>query len=341
MTSKLPLVSIVTPSYNQAQFIEQTILSVKGQAYPNLEHLIFDGGSTDGTVEILKQYENTYDLKWISQPDNGQSDALNKGFAAANGDIVGWLNSDDTYMPNTVSTVVDALGANSDVGWVYGDGYWIDEKGSVLSIKRSGPYSYEDLLCREMYITQPATFFRREVFDKVGFLDEEIHTTMDYDFFLRIGLYFDAEYIPQVLATRRLHSDAKTVDNPHAFYQDAIKMLDKFFERADLPNHIYKFKQHAYARRNLIGAYNAFRAKDMPLARNLLWEFLKINPVLWGKETAIALVLFGESYLNISWISPGQARRSQEQDFLSTYGEVSVNWTEQEAPSIALMGELK
>ena len=121
MKEELPLVSVVTPSYNKGAFIEETILSVKNQTYPRIEHIIIDGGSTDNTIDVIKKYEGTYNMHWVSEPDNGQSDAVNKGWRMARGEILGWLNSDDTYMPWAVETAVKFLTGHPNVSVVYGN----------------------------------------------------------------------------------------------------------------------------------------------------------------------------------------------------------------------------
>jgi len=321
-----PTVSIVTPSYNQARFIEDTLLSVRGQKYPNLEHIVVDGGSTDNTSDILRRYESTYNLQWTSEPDEGQSDAINKGFQRAQGEIIGWLNSDDTYMPGAIITAVRHLVENPHLGWVCGDGYWIDEHSRVLSIKYSGPYSFEDLVCRGMYLTQPAIFFRRHVIDEIGFLDREIHTTMDYDFFLRMGLEFDADYIPAILATRRLHSEAKTTSRSVEFCKDALASLDKLFLAPDLPMDIARLKGEAYAQRYLICGYQAFSANDFSKARQMLWKSIKLRPRPWHRDTWIMLLLMIESFLGVKWIAPGYFRRKSDREFQAQYGDVFVNW---------------
>jgi glycosyltransferase involved in cell wall biosynthesis len=203
-------ISIVTPSFNQAQFIEQTIQSVLAQNYPHLEHLVIDGGSTDGTLAILRRYEHS--LKWVSEPDEGQTQAINKGFKKATGDILAWLNSDDTYLPQTLQTVATFFNLHSEIDVVYGDALITNTAGQILLRRREIPFDIGVLLWGLNYICQPTVFIRRSVIDNVGYLDETLHYGMDLEYWLRIarnGGQF--AHIPQYLATARWHLEAKTL----------------------------------------------------------------------------------------------------------------------------------
>ena len=202
--SKKPLVSVVTPSYNQAQFIEENILSVKSQDYPNIEHIIIDGGSTDETMEILKKYEGTYNLRWVSKPDEGHADAVNKGFAMAKGEIIGWLNSDDVYFDRgTVSAVVEAFQKHPEADIIYGDCAYIWEDGTILRVQCVPSFRYSRLL-RGCFLEQPAVFFRRHVVENHK-LDKHIKLAIDYEYWLRIGRLYHFVHIPRILAADRNH----------------------------------------------------------------------------------------------------------------------------------------
>jgi glycosyltransferase involved in cell wall biosynthesis len=322
-----PKISVVTPSLNQSQFLEETILSVRGQEYPNLEHIIMDGGSTDGTLEILEKYQNTYNLRWISEPDKGQSDAINKGFRIAQGDIIGWVNSDDTYMPGAVIKAVEVFNTRPDIGWVYGNGYWVDSDGRVLCVYQGKPFDYKELVVNGMYfIPQPSLFFRRNLLNNIGFLDENIHTTMDYDFFLRLGLRARAEYIPAIMATRRLHSGAKSIGIITSFYKDVLRALNKLFDTPALPGDIRKFERQAYSKCYLVGGYHYFEGYQYSQARALFWQAIKRDPRPYRKEFYIALVLILESWLKIRVIYPGLSRRDAIKRYYQNYGKVYVNW---------------
>ena len=199
-----PRVSIITPSYNQGEFIEDTILSVKNQDYPNIEHIITDGGSTDNTLEILRKYEGTYNIHWISEPDKGQADAVNKGFAMAKGEIIGWLNSDDVYLyKDTISLVVRTFCNQPDVNVVYGHVIKINPKNTILRAKFIPNFNY-DLLCRWCFPAQPSVFFRRKVVENQQ-LRTDLHCSMDYDFWLRIGQKYRWKRINYALSADRNH----------------------------------------------------------------------------------------------------------------------------------------
>ncbi|MBA7515426.1 Chondroitin synthase [subsurface metagenome] len=205
---KYPKVSIITPSLNQGQFIEETIISVKNQDYPNIEHIVIDGGSKDGTIDILKKYPH---LIWKSQPDKGQSDALNKGFRMAKGEIIGWLNSDDTYLPKAISTAVNFFQSNPEYDMVYGDFCKIDGTGKVFERRKQLDFTLLGLKSGLCYICQPTVFFRKRVFDKMEYLDVNLRHAMDYDLWMRIALNFKVKHIPGFVANFRYHKDSKTV----------------------------------------------------------------------------------------------------------------------------------
>jgi len=204
----------VTPSYNQRTFLEAALQSVRTQNYSSFEHIVVDGASTDGTVEYLRSLTGKggwEHLRWISEPDKGQSDALNKGFKMASGDIVGWLNSDDVYRRGCFASVVEALrGTQCDV--LYGDTTWIDEKGRVFQIRREIEFnSFVMLYHRILCVPTAATFFSKRVFDEGNFIDLQYRYAMDLEFFLRLerrGYCF--RHIPLLLADFRWHSASKS-----------------------------------------------------------------------------------------------------------------------------------
>jgi glycosyltransferase involved in cell wall biosynthesis len=211
----IPQISIVTPSYNQALFIEEALLSVKDQNYPSLEHIVVDGASTDRTVSILREYSQRSEwrhLRWVSEPDQGQSDALNKGFRMATGDIIGWLNSDDRYRPLCFEKIVKALGTFPDADIVYGDYSYMDEVGRVSRIRREIEFSRFVLAYhRILYIPTTSTFFRSRVFEEGNWIDTRYHYAMDYEFFLRLAnAGYRFQHIPYLLADFRWHSESKS-----------------------------------------------------------------------------------------------------------------------------------
>jgi len=202
--SDIPLVSIVTPSYNQSRFLEENLLSVKSQDYPNIEHIIIDGGSTDGTMEILKRYEGTYNLRWVSEPDEGHADAVNKGFAMAKGEIIGWLNSDDVYFDKgTISAAVKAFQIHPEADIIYGDCAYIWEDGTILRVQCVPGFRYSRLL-RGCFLAQPAVFFRKHVVENHK-LDKRLKVAIDYEYWLRLGKQYRFVHIPRILAADRNH----------------------------------------------------------------------------------------------------------------------------------------
>jgi len=175
-----PLVSVVTPSYNQARFLEETIQSVLAQGYENLEYIIIDGGSTDGSLEIIRRYSNQLTW-WVSEPDRGQTDAINKGFARARGEILAWLNSDDQYLPNAVSQASAYLQSHPEAGMVYGDADLVDQDGEFIGRFPARQIDYRDLRRGSVHIPQQASFFRADLWRQVGPLDPSFYFAMDYD----------------------------------------------------------------------------------------------------------------------------------------------------------------
>jgi glycosyltransferase involved in cell wall biosynthesis len=185
-SNRLPTVTVVTPSYNQADYLEETIRSVLHQDYPHLEYIIVDGGSTDGSVEIIRKYSDKL-AWWISEPDQGQTDAINKGFAKANGDILAWLNSDDTYLEGAISEAVDYLEANPEVGMVYGDANLINDDGNILGRFPARQTDFRKLMRGFVHIPQQAAFFRAQLWHQVGPLDPTFYFAMDYDLWVRLS----------------------------------------------------------------------------------------------------------------------------------------------------------
>ena len=209
MPSK-PVVSIVTPSFNQVQFLEQTILSVLEQDYPHIEYLIVDGGSTDGSLELIQRYA-PHLTWWISEPDQGQTDAINKGFSHARGEILAWLNSDDTYQPGAISQAVEYLQSHPEVGMVYGDANLIDASGNIIGKFPARQTDYRRLRRGYVHIPQQASFFQASLWKKVGPLDPSFYFAMDYDLWVRLARISEIHYCPNLWADFRLHGSGKSV----------------------------------------------------------------------------------------------------------------------------------
>ncbi|MBN2047929.1 MAG: glycosyltransferase [Anaerolineaceae bacterium] len=216
-------VSIITPSFNQAGYLRETMKSVLSQDYPNLEYIVVDGGSTDGSVEVILDYADHL-AWWVSEPDRGQSDGINKGFRHATGEYVGWLNSDDIYLPGTVARAAAALDANPDAAFVYGDVYSIDAHGKTFNTMKYGDWNLRDLM-RFSIIGQPAVFMRRELLEKAGFLDLQFHYLMDHHLWLRLAQMGEMVHVPEFWAKARYHASAKNIAKAGAFGMDAYRLV--------------------------------------------------------------------------------------------------------------------
>lgn len=209
MTQIQPTVSIITPSYNQAEFLEETIQSILQQEYSKIEYIIVDGGSTDGSLDIIQSYEEELS-GWISENDMGQTDAINKGFDMATGDIFAWLNSDDTLLPGAVSSAVHFLQENPWVGMVYANAFYIDEQGERMARYPAGPTNYKKLRRGVNTIPQQTMFFRSILWDIVGPLDPSFYYAMDYDLWVRIAAVTPIAFHDEYWAHFRLHSGSKS-----------------------------------------------------------------------------------------------------------------------------------
>ena len=220
-------VSIVTPSYQQGKFIERTLHSVAIQSAPGLEltHVVFDGGSTDNTVEILKRFSPT--VRWVSKKDKGQADAVNQGIRATNGEIIGWLNSDDIYYPGAISRIVDYFAAHPEIDVVYGMADHIDIFDNDFEIYPTESWDFE-ILKERCFICQPAVFFRRHVVEKYGLLDESLNYCMDYEFWLRLGKAgVKFAYLKEKLAGSRLYSENKTLGDRVKVHKEINDMFKR------------------------------------------------------------------------------------------------------------------
>ncbi len=222
--SPQPLVSIVTPSYNQAAYLETTIRSVLEQDYPSVEYYVMDGASTDGSVEIIRKYTDRLN-GWVSEKDRGQGDAINKGLARANGEIFAWVNSDDYYLPKAISFAVKTFEQNPDAALVYGDMLAVDQSGQTLNVIRYKQYSLDDLLCFQI-IGQPAVFFRREAYEQAGGLDINFHYMLDHLLWIRMARESKIVYVPQTWAAARFHPQAKNRNLALEFPKEGFRILE-------------------------------------------------------------------------------------------------------------------
>jgi len=201
--------SVVTPSFNTGRYLGAAIASVLEQDWPHIQHIVMDGGSTDNSLDVLREFGDR--VRWISQKDQGQSDAINKGFSRTSGDVLAWLNSDDTYAPGAVRSSMEFLQANPDVAMVYGNADYIDAAGKLIApCAHIEPFDRHRLFYYSDFIVQPAAFFRRSAFDAVGGLDPSLNWTMDYDLWIKIAKRFKIAYLPKLMAHYRWLADNKT-----------------------------------------------------------------------------------------------------------------------------------
>lgn len=239
---QLPTISVITPSLNHAVYLERTIRSVLGQEYPHLDYIVIDGGSTDGTLDILRQYEDR--LRWVSGPDSGQSDAINKGLRMANGEILAYLNSDDTYADNALMTVGRRFAAEPTALWITGRCRIIDEhdreiRGPITMYKNwlLDHYSYRKLLITN-FISQPATFLRKKLVDELGFFDCNESLVMDYEYWLRVARHDPPVILHEHLANFRIHAASKTTGERGRTIRDELR-VGRMYSRSPLLNMVH------------------------------------------------------------------------------------------------------
>ena len=219
-----PKFSIITPSFNQAKYIESTIRSVLDQPGVDIEYIIMDGGSTDGSVDIIQKYADKL-AYWVSEPDDGQTDAINKGFNRASGDIFAWINSDDTYEPGTFEQVAEFFKNNPEIGLVYGEAYFIDGQGHRIGVFPAAQTNLGKLKNGYVHIPQQAAFFRAELWQKVGPLDPDFYFAMDYDLWVRLARVTKIAYLPNKFwANFRLHTSAKTIAADDRCWPEMLKV---------------------------------------------------------------------------------------------------------------------
>jgi glycosyltransferase involved in cell wall biosynthesis len=243
-----PLVSVITPSYNQSGFLEDTIKSVLAQDYPAIEYLIVDGGSTDGSVEIIHKYKSELTW-WVSEPDEGQASAINKGMEKARGEIVAWLNSDDLYLPGAVSRAVAEFQSHPQLGLVFGNAVTIDAGGCPIKELIFPDWQLEDLIGFRI-ICQPAVFMARELYEQVAGLDLNYHFMLDHQLWIRIASLAPVQHVPSLLAAARHHEGAKNVSQAPAFGRETLEVLEWMETQPNLASLVAANKRQVLA-----GAY--------------------------------------------------------------------------------------
>jgi glycosyltransferase involved in cell wall biosynthesis len=273
-----PLISVVTPSFNQVSFIGEALESVRVQNNEYCEHLVIDGMSTDGTIDLLRDQATNKEQRnmfWISERDSGQSEALNKGFRWAKGEIIGWLNSDDRYRVGCFEHIIQAFGDNPEVDIFYGDYQMVDEAGRVLEIRREIEFSAFILRYhRVLYIPTTATFFRRRIFEEGNWLDEKLHYAMDLEFFIRLserGYRF--KHVPQLLADFRMQPKSKTCSSPDL---QRLEHRQVIFATAPLLRRL-KSPRLRGLMLTLLQSIACVRRYSEKMLRGYYWERLRLN----------------------------------------------------------------
>ena len=264
--SPWPRVSIITPSYNQGRFIEETIRSVLLQGYPDLEYIIIDGSSTDGSVDIIRKYEKWL-AYWVSERDQGQSDAINKGFARATGEVLAWLNSDDVYLPGAVQEAASALGAHPTAALVYGQCDQCDATGTVL-LRLGKPFDLDYVLLEmQNVIPQPSAFIRRRAAHQAGPLNTELYYVMDWDYWLRLAVLGDIQFVDSVWSKYRYYPASKSGNQSSRYYDELFAIYRSFLRRKTLPDHIARLRTAALLRLHLRAASRYYTIGQLAQAR--------------------------------------------------------------------------
>ena len=304
-----PRITVVTPSFNQGQFIEETIRSVLLQRYPNLEYIVIDGGSTDNTLSIIQEYR-----PWLSdavnEPDKGQSDAINKGWRRSTGKILAWLNSDDLYEPNALFRVAAAWLANPNAGLWHGLCHEFDEGGVKGTIGE--PYDMKIAMSvgydEGGRVAQPAAFLARVAIDRVGMLDDRLRQSMDKDVFQRVAAFYDAVFIPEVLARFRVHRDQLSQihirDLQFFIHRERLMALENLFALPHIPNSVVRLRRRAMARTHLrLAQQLRFGGQTTDAFRHLLLSLMSHAATIDDIESLRALVLTLLGPKLSSWIS--------------------------------------
>jgi glycosyltransferase involved in cell wall biosynthesis len=294
-----PKISIVTPSYNQGQFIEETIRSVVCQNYPDIEYFIIDGGSEDCTVDIIRKYENLLSY-WVSESDNGQTDAINKGLKLATGDIIAYLNSDDVYCPNIFLKIADFFEQNPGIAMVYGNVVHIDCNGKLLSVVRTGRLDKTKYLLNQFHLPQPSVFFRSCVLNEIGYFDSRYHLAMDKEYWTRILFHFQIGYLPEIVARVRIYDEAKSSSQKHKYIDEQFMILDSIFQNTNLiQNETYnsnfkKFKREAYSSAYFQGGLAYLETRQFRPAIHNIVQGIRLNHI-----HLIEIDLFWSSFIAI------------------------------------------
>ena len=300
--------SIITPSFNQADYLEETINSVLEQNYLQVEYMIVDGASSDGSVGIIKKHSEHLTW-WVSEIDAGQADAINKGFSRATGEIIAWLNSDDVYLPDTLAKVAELFEKNPDAGIIYGDVLSIDGEGNPINVQRFSPYKVDDLAAFKI-ISQPAVFMRRSILEQAGHLDLNYHFLLDHHLWLRMAQIAPMIYTPETLAKARYHDDAKNIAHAERFGKEAFKILEWMHTQPLLVNILRKQKKKILAGANHLDAFYLVEAGKMKAGLAAYGRTFKYHPPTarksWKRILYAFLSLLGFGYVRELYVNMRQ-----------------------------------
>jgi glycosyltransferase involved in cell wall biosynthesis len=275
---KQPLVSIVTPSFNQAEFLEETIRSVLDQEHAKVEYLVVDGGSTDGSVDIIRRYADRL-AWWTSESDRGQAHALNKGFAQARGEYVGWICSDDTLLPGALSRLVDALESDRTLALAYGDAVYTDEHSVHKDRALSGAWDPARMVAEaQVRNQQPATLYRRSACDAVGPLEERAWYFLDFEFTVRLAGVGGGDHLPEPLATYRIHPGGKSTGQPVLKARDALRCADEFMTTELVPEPLRAYTRSGRAALCRMAGQSFYAALELGQARRAYLRAAALAP---------------------------------------------------------------
>jgi glycosyltransferase involved in cell wall biosynthesis len=292
-----PIISVVTPSYNQGAYISNAVQSVLSQDYPAVEYFVVDGGSTDGTLAVLQSFGSR--LRWKSEPDRGQAAAINKGWRQASGEIVAWLNSDDLYDPGALRRVAEYFIQHPSIDIVYGDCDYIDANGNILRPYPTQAFDFKRLVLPAInYIPQPAAFIRRRLLEGVGYLDENLHYVMDFDYWLRAGIGWEFAYLPVRLAKLRVHESAKSIAKLGDFAAELVHVYQRFFDLPGLSADIGSARSAVMHNVYLRAADSTFWAGQLSQARGYGWRSWLKKP--WRMYRLWVYLLLGSLGRNLA-----------------------------------------